>query len=43
MLLASNKQVMGKWVSGPIARFFGWFTVALMVAAGLATIGSLFL
>jgi len=34
--LASSREVMGKWTSSPLARAWGWVTVALM---GGATIG----
>ena len=31
--LASNKHVMGKWISSPLARAWGWGTVTLMAGA----------
>jgi Mn2+/Fe2+ NRAMP family transporter len=34
--LASDKKIMHQWTSSPLARAWGWFTVALM---GLATAG----
>ncbi len=42
VLIASNRKVMGEWVNGPAARIFGWATVVLMAAAGVAAIVSLF-
>ncbi len=33
MMLASNRKVMGSFVSGTGLRFFGWLTVAAMTAA----------
>ncbi len=36
VLLASDANVMGKWRSSPLARAWGWATVALMGAATLA-------
>src|SRR5262249_31950904 len=33
--LASNKHILGKWVSSPLARAWGWFSFALMGAATL--------
>jgi NRAMP (natural resistance-associated macrophage protein)-like metal ion transporter len=38
MLLASNKKVMGPFVSGAALRFFGWLTVAVMSAAVCAMV-----
>jgi Mn2+/Fe2+ NRAMP family transporter len=34
--LASSKKIMKQWTSSPLARAWGWFTVALM---GVATLG----
>lgn len=42
VMLASNKKVMGKYVNGVFATSFGWLVVALMAAAGAATIWALF-
>jgi NRAMP (natural resistance-associated macrophage protein)-like metal ion transporter len=36
--LASNRKVMGRWVSSPLARFWGWLCVALMAMAAIAFI-----
>ena len=33
--IASNRKLMGKWVRSPLARFWGWFTFALMGAAAV--------
>jgi NRAMP (natural resistance-associated macrophage protein)-like metal ion transporter len=33
--IASNKKLMGKWVSSPLARFWGWLTFVLMGAAAV--------
>ncbi|MEK7648903.1 MAG: divalent metal cation transporter [Patescibacteria group bacterium] len=41
--MSSNRKIMGKWVSGPITKFCGWFVTILMALAGVATIASLFL
>jgi NRAMP (natural resistance-associated macrophage protein)-like metal ion transporter len=34
--IASNRKVMGRWVSSPIARAWGWLTVVLMGLAAIA-------
>ncbi|MDQ2992643.1 MAG: divalent metal cation transporter [Candidatus Eremiobacteraeota bacterium] len=34
--LASNRKIMGKWVSSPLARVWGWFCVAIMGVAAVA-------
>jgi NRAMP (natural resistance-associated macrophage protein)-like metal ion transporter len=36
MMLASNRKVMGSFVSGTALRIFGWLAVAAMAAAGCA-------
>jgi len=36
MLLASNKKVMGRFVSSPRLKFFGWLATAIMAAAVVA-------
>lgn len=35
VIMASNHSIMGKWRSSPVARAWGWFTVALMAAAAI--------
>jgi NRAMP (natural resistance-associated macrophage protein)-like metal ion transporter len=35
VLFASNKKIMGKWVSSPTARAWGWFSVLMMGAAAI--------
>ena len=42
VLLASNKRIMGQYASGTVAKTLGWLCVALMTAAGVATIYSFF-
>jgi len=34
--LASSRKVMGRWVSSPLARCWGWLCVALMAMAAVA-------
>jgi NRAMP (natural resistance-associated macrophage protein)-like metal ion transporter len=34
--IASNKKIMGRWTSSPIARAWGWLTFALMTCAAIA-------
>ncbi|HEY5427440.1 MAG TPA: divalent metal cation transporter, partial [Candidatus Tumulicola sp.] len=36
VLLASDRQLMGKWTSSLAARAWGWFTVGAMAAAAIA-------
>lgn len=33
--IASDRKLMGRWVSSPLARFWGWLTFALMAAAAV--------
>ena len=33
--IASDRKLMGRWVSSPLARFWGWLTFALMGAAAV--------
>ncbi len=40
VLLASSKKVMGEWRNHPLTTWVGWGTVAVMAAAGLATMWS---
>lgn len=42
VLISSNGRVMGRWVNGPVTRFFGWLITLIMVVAGVATIVSIF-
>ena len=42
VVLASNKKIMGRWVSGGATRVVGWIATSLMIIAGLATIYSIF-
>jgi Mn2+/Fe2+ NRAMP family transporter len=36
MLIARNRQLMGKYRNRGLATILGWFTVALMAAAAIA-------
>jgi len=36
VILAGKKEVMGKFKSGKLSSFLGWFTIALMAGAGIA-------
>lgn len=40
--LSSDESIMGEWVSSRTAQAAGWSIIAVMVAAGLATMWSLF-
>ena len=40
--LSSNRRIMGEYANGPVLKFFGWATVSLMAASGLAAIWALF-
>ena len=40
--LASNPKVMGRWVSSPVARIWGWLCVALMGIAAVAFVATSF-
>ena len=42
VLLARDKKVMGDWTNGKWSSCFGWITVGLMAASGVAAIYSLF-
>jgi NRAMP (natural resistance-associated macrophage protein)-like metal ion transporter len=42
LLISGNKKIMGKWVSGRLARTVGWLTTGAMALAGLAAIVALF-
>jgi NRAMP (natural resistance-associated macrophage protein)-like metal ion transporter len=42
LLIARNKRVMGEWTNGKVSAGLGWFLTAMMSAAGLAAIYSLF-
>lgn len=42
ILLSNNKKVMGDRVNHPVTTALGWFITLVMIAAGLATIISLF-
>ena len=41
--ISSNKRIMGDYMNGPVLRWIGWSTVALMAVAGIAAIVSFFL
>lgn len=43
VIISSNKNVMGEWKNHPSITILGCFTTALMVIAGVATIGSMFI
>ncbi|WP_022910912.1 NRAMP family divalent metal transporter [Aestuariimicrobium kwangyangense] len=36
MLISNSRTLMGQYRNGRLSTFFGWFTVAVMTAAGLA-------
>ncbi len=40
--LSSQRSLMGEWVNRPLTTVFGWLLVAIMTAAGLATLYALF-
>lgn len=40
--ISSSKRIMGHWVNRPSTTFIGWLITALMTAAGIAAIFSLF-
>lgn len=42
ILLSNNKKIMGRWSNHPVAASLGWIVTVLMVAAGGATLWSLF-
>ncbi|HVO86155.1 MAG TPA: divalent metal cation transporter [Candidatus Binatia bacterium] len=42
VIIASNKKIMGEWVNKPATRIAGWGVTAIMAAAGLAAIYSMF-
>ncbi len=42
LLIASNKKIMGEQVNGSWTKTLGWIITAIMIAAGLATIYSIF-
>lgn len=43
VLISSNKRIMGEWVNKPLVTFVGWVITAIMAAAGIAAIISLFI
>lgn len=42
VMLAANKNVMGKWRNRPLTTIFGWVVVAIMAVAALGAIWSSF-
>jgi len=42
VLLASSRQVMGRWVNRPLTNILGWVVAGVMIVVGLATIYSFF-
>jgi NRAMP (natural resistance-associated macrophage protein)-like metal ion transporter len=42
LLISSNRKIMGEWVNKPWMNVLGWLITALMTAAGVAAIVSLF-
>jgi Mn2+/Fe2+ NRAMP family transporter len=36
VLIANNKEIMGRWKSSPLANAWGWFTVAVMAVAAVS-------
>lgn len=43
IVISSNKKIMGEWANGAGAKALGWGITGIMIIAGLATIGSLFI
>jgi NRAMP (natural resistance-associated macrophage protein)-like metal ion transporter len=41
IIIASDKKVMGKWASGPVAKTIGWIITVLMAIAGVAAVWAL--
>lgn len=41
--ISADKRMMGKWASGPLAKFFGWLVFGLMSIVGIAAIIGLFM
>jgi NRAMP (natural resistance-associated macrophage protein)-like metal ion transporter len=42
LLLSNNRKIMGEWVNGKWTKLFGWITILLMSASGIAAIVSMF-
>ena len=36
MLVSGDRQLMGRYANGPLAKVVGWFTTLLMGVAGIA-------
>ena len=43
VIISNNKKVMGEWKNKPFITAIGYVTISLMVMAGAATIGSIFI
>ena len=43
VIISNNKKVMGEWKNKPFITAIGYVTISLMVMAGAATIGSMFI
>jgi NRAMP (natural resistance-associated macrophage protein)-like metal ion transporter len=43
VLISSNKKVMGEWKNHPVVTLIGYITIGLMIVAGVAAIGSMFI
>lgn len=41
LLVANNKEIMGKWKNGPTSNILGWFITIVMYIAGIATLWGL--
>ncbi len=41
LLISGNKKIMGAWHNGALTQILGWCITAVMIFAGLATIGAL--
>jgi NRAMP (natural resistance-associated macrophage protein)-like metal ion transporter len=42
VLMAGNRKIMGKWVSGPANKFWGWLVTCVMIIAGVGAIWAFF-
>ena len=38
MVISNRKQIMGKWVNGPLVNVLGWATAVAMFAAAIALV-----
>jgi NRAMP (natural resistance-associated macrophage protein)-like metal ion transporter len=42
VIMSSSRKIMGEWANGRLTKFLGWSVTALMAAAGIVTVISLF-